>query len=101
MKKVLIAATLIMAFGTATITAASYNFQTSEQTVSTPDYQTIEIKDLPQAVQDAISANYPEYTVTAAAVEEKEDSKTYQVTLTDKEGMETTAVFNENGEEIK
>lgn len=63
------------------------------------DYKPLGVKDLPQAVQDAIKKGFAEHTVKAAAVETKEDgTKTYKVTLTDTQGKDDEVLFNEKGE---
>ena len=44
------------------------------------DFTPIEVKDLPAAVQEAITKNYAEATIKEAAVEANEDgTKTYKV----------------------
>ena len=99
MKKVLFAAAMMLAMGTTVATSAAEKVSLNGQISVETDYQTIDIKDLPQAVQDAVAAKYPEQTIKEAAVEEVESMKTYKGTLLDKEGVETVIVFDENGEE--
>lgn len=66
------------------------------------DFTPIEVKDLPAAVQEAITKNYAESTIKEAAVEANEDgTKTYKVVLTDEEGTESTVLFSESGEVLK
>ena len=61
-----------------------------------------QVKDLPAAVQEAITKNYAESTIKEAAVEANEDgTKTYKVVLTDEEGTESTVLFSESGEVLK
>ena len=61
------------------------------------DFTPIEVKDLPAAVQEAITKNYAESTIKEAAVEANEDgTKTYKVVLTDEEGTESTVLFSES-----
>lgn len=44
---------------------------------------------MPQAIQDALTKNFSEYTVKSAAYQEDEDGvKIYQVTVVDEEGTE-------------
>lgn len=101
MKKALFVASMMLAMGTTVAVSAAEKDSLCGQISVEADYQTIDIKDLPQAVQDAVAAKYPELTVKEAAVEEVEGVKTYKVTLLDKDGVETVAVFGENGEEQK
>ena len=66
------------------------------------DYTPIEVKDLPQAIQDALTKNFSEYTVKSAAYQEDEDGvKIYQVTVVDEEGTEANIFFTEKGEIIE
>lgn len=99
MKRVLIIAAIMLAVGTTSATFAAGNVSLNGVTAVAADYQQIEIKDLPQAVQDAVAAKYPELTIKEAAVEEAEGVKNYKVTLVDNDGAETVAVFDENGVE--
>lgn len=80
MKKVLFAAAMMLTMGTTVATSAAEKVSLRGQASVEMDYQTINIKDLPQAVQDAIAAKYPELTIKEAAVEEVGGTKTYKVT---------------------
>ena len=79
------------------------DYKSSIETVTTVnDFTPIEVKDLPAAVQEAITKNYADLTIKEASVEAKEDgTKTYKVVLTDKEGTESTVLFSESGEVLK
>ena len=101
MKKLFVAAALVMGLGTSATFAD--NFMVDSVTVTMiNDFTPIEVKDLPAAVTEAIAKNFAESIVKEAAVEATEDgSKTYQVVLTDKEGTENTVFFNEKGEILK
>ena len=79
------------------------NFMVDSVTITMiNDFTPIEVKDLPAAVQEAITKNYAESTIKEAAVEANEDgTKTYKVVLTDKEGTESTVLFSESGEVLK
>ena len=93
MKKLFVAVALVMGIGTSVF---AYNMNpASIETVTT-------VKDLPAAVQEAITKNYADLTIKEASVEAKEDgTKTYKVVLTDKEGTESTVLFSESGEVLK
>lgn len=80
MKKVLFAAAMMLTMGTTVATSAAEKVSLRGQASVEMDYQTINIKDLPQAVQDAIAAKYPELTIKEAAVEEVGGTKTYNIT---------------------
>lgn len=101
MKKVLFAVALVMGLGSSVVFAN--NMAADVEIVATVnEFAPIEVKDLPQAVQDAIKKDYAESTIKEAAVEIAEDgTKTYKVTLTDAEGTESAVLFNEKGEVVK
>lgn len=101
MKKLVIAAALIMGMGT-TAFANKADTTLVETVVTVQELTPVEVKDLPKAIQDAIAKDYAESTIKEASVEASEDgSKTYKVVLTDKEGTESTLLFNESGEVLK
>ena len=102
MKKLFVAVALVMGLGTSAAFANNFMVIESETTTMINDFTPIEVKDLPAAVQEAITKNYAESTIKEAAVEAKEDgTKTYKVVLTDKEGTESTLLFSESGEVLK
>ena len=92
MKKVLVAVACLMSVG-------SFSAFASETSVDSV-FVKVEVKDLPEAVTQAVEKAYPDYTVKEAFVAEKEDGKQYKVTLVLEE-EEVTALFKENGEEVK
>lgn len=95
MKKLFIAVALFMGLGTSVVVAANMNSGVELISVVN-DYKPIKVEELPQAVQDAIKKDYSEFTIKEVFVDE--ELKTYKVVLTDKEGAESTVVFNEKGE---
>ena len=97
MKKLFVAVALVMGLGTSV--AFAENLSRSVDTITVVnDFTPIEIKDLPQAVQDALKKDYAAFTIKDASVEETDGVKTYKVVLTNDEGEENTVLFNENGE---
>ena len=102
MKKLFVAVALVMGLGTSVAFANNFMVMESETLTMVNDFNPIEVKDLPAAVQEAITKNYAESTIKEAAVEAKEDgTKTYKIVLTDKEGTESTLLFSESGEVLK
>ena len=94
MKKLFVAAALVMGLGTSA--AFADNFMVDSVTVTMiNDFTPIEVKDLPAAVQEAITKNY------AASPINEDGTKTYKVVLTDEEGTESTVLFSESGEVLK
>lgn len=61
----------------------------------------IEVKDLPEAVTQAITKSYEDATIKEAYVAEKETGKVYKVIITTKDAQEVTVLLNEKGEEVK
>lgn len=101
MKKFFVAVALVMGLGT-TVAFAENLTSGVETVMAVNDFTPIEVKDLPAAVQEAITKNYAESTIKEAAVEANEDgTKTYKVVLTDEEGTESTVLFSESGEVLK
>ena len=101
MKKLFVAVALVMGIGTS-VFAYNMNPASIETVTTVNDFTPIEVKDLPAAVQEAITKNYADLTIKEASVEAKEDgTKTYKVVLTDKEGTESTVLFSESGEVLK
>ena len=103
MKKVLVALTMVMGMGSAVafaqepvkLPAMEQNQQTSQD-----KFTKITVKELPQVVKSTLSKDYEGTIVKEAFVAEKEDGKQYKVTLVLEE-EEVTALFKENGEEVK
>lgn len=102
MKKVLFAVALVMGLGSS-VAFAGNMVSDVEIVVMVNDYKPIEVKDLPQAVQDTIKKDFADLTIKEAAVEEsgEEGTKTYKVTFTDAEGTDSEVFFNEKGEVLK
>ena len=102
MKKVLVAVACLMSVGSfsafASETSVDSVMVVSE--VAQDDFVKVEVKDLPEAVTQSIEKAYPEYTAKEAFMAEKEEGKQYKVVLV-LDDEEVTALFKENGEEIK
>ena len=78
MKKLFVAVALVMGLGTSV--AFAENFHASVDSVNIVNkFKPIEVKDLPQAVLDAVAKDYAEFTIKEAYVEEVEGTKTYKV----------------------
>lgn len=102
MKKIFVAIALIAGLGTSVSFAATETANAVSIELSATDYTPIEVKDLPQAIQETLAKNLSEYTVKSAAYQQDEDGvKTYLITLVDAEGSEANVLFTENGEIIE
>lgn len=101
MKKLFVAIALVMGLGTSVVSANTCMNETVTS-IMVNEFTPIEVKDIPQSVQDAIAKTYADATIKEAAVEVKaEGTKAYKIVLTDKDNNETTVFFNEDGSEIK
>ena len=104
MKKVLVAVALVMGLGSSVAFAqeVSNTPVVENQTQAPQDEQTkVEVKDLAEAVAQAIAKSYEGATIKEAYVAEKETGKVYKVILTTKDAQEVTVLLNEKGEEVK
>ena len=102
MRKIFVAIALIAGLGTSSVALQCKTTNEISIQLNVADYTPIEVKDLPQAIQDALTKNFSEYTVKSAAYQEDEDGvKIYQVTVVDEEGTEANIFFTEKGEIIE
>lgn len=100
MKKLFVAVALVMGLGTSV--AFAENFHASVDSVNiVNEFKPIEVKDLPQAVLDAVAKDYAEFTIKEAYVEEVEGTKTYKVVLTDTEDNTAAVLYTEKGEVLE
>ena len=99
MKKLFVAVALVMGLGTSV--AFAENFHASVDSVNiVNEFKPIEVKELPQAVLDAVTKDYAEFTIKEAYVEEVE-GKTYKVVLTDAEDNTAAVLYTEKGEVLE
>lgn len=101
MKKLFVAVALVMGLGTS-VAVANTMMNEVEVSVMVNEFTPIEVKDLPQAIQDAVAKNYAGNAIKEAHVKTAEDGvKTYKLVLINGENAECILLFNENGEEVK
>ena len=100
MKKVIIAAALLLGAGSTVTINANTGIMTEIQTPATESWLAVEAEALPQPVKDALANQYAGQTVSEAFVKEAEGVKTYKVVLTNAEGTKTEVLFNEKGEVV-
>ena len=103
MKKVLVAVALVMGLGSSVAFAQEVINTTSVemQAQVQDEFTKIDVKELPEAVAQAVAKNYEGATIKEAYVAEKESGKVYKVILTTKDSQEVTVLMNEKGEEVK
>lgn len=102
MKKMIF--TLAMFLGLGTSVAFADNVQSKvEVTAPTDEFTPVELKDLPQAVQEALAKSFASQTIkdAAVAVNEEAGTSTYKVTLVGEDGTETTVLLSDKGEILK
>ena len=105
MKKLFVAVALVMGMGTSVALANNTMNASVETVVMADEYVLIEVKDVPQAIQDAVAKDYANTAIKEAHVKTAEDgTKTYKLVLIGQSGtdtQETTVFFGEDGKEIK
>ena len=102
MKKLFVAAALLMSMGTSGMFANIPNNIDIAINAVMDDYTSIELKDVPQAIKDTVAKNYEGNAIKEAYVKMDEDgNKTYKIVLIDAEETESVVLFNDKGEEVK
>lgn len=100
MKKLFVAVALVMGLGTSVAFAENFHASVDSVTIVN-EFKPIEVKDLPQAVLDAVAKDYAEFTIKEAYVEEVEGTKTYKVVLTDAEDNTAAVLYTKKGEVLE
>lgn len=100
MKKLFVAVALVMGLGTSVAFAENFHASVDSVTVVN-EFKPIDVKELPQAVQDAVAKDYAQFTIKEAYVEEMEGTKTYKVVLTDSEDNTAAVLYSEKGEVLE
>ena len=100
MKKLFVAVALVMGLGTSVAFAENFHASVDSVTIVN-EFKPIDVKDLPQAVLDAVTKDYAEFTIKEAYVEEVEGTKTYKVVLTDAEDNIAAVLYSEKGEVLE
>ena len=95
MKKVLVAVALVMGLGSSVAFAQEVINTTSvemQAQVPQDEFTKIDVKELPEAVAQAVAKNYEGATIKEAYVAEKESGKVYKVILTTKDSRGTVQI---------
>ncbi len=104
MKKVLVAVALVMGLGSSVAFAQEVSDTTTVVTntqAPQDEFTKIDVKELPEAVVQAIAKKYEGAAITEAYTAEKESGKIYKVVLTTEDVQVLTVLMNEKGEEVK
>lgn len=104
MKKLIFTAAMLLGVGA--LPAFAEDIQTTQTptevaVADTDEFITIDAKELPQAIQDAIAKEYADLAINEAAVSKKDGVNTFRVILAGDGDTTTTVIFNENGEVLK
>ena len=103
MKKLLVAVVMIMGLGTSVAFASTSVDSTAvAQSPQNPqdEFKSIEVKELPSEVMNALAKDFDGGTVKEAFVAEKASGKIFKVVAIAKDGQESTVFFNEKGEAV-
>ena len=102
MKKMIFTLAMVLGLGT-TVTFADNVNTNVEVTTPADEFTTIEVKDLPQVVQDTLTKDFAGQTLKTAsvAVNKETGTSTYKVTLASEDGTETTVLLTDKGEVLK
>lgn len=100
MKKLFVAVALVIGLGTSVAFAEKCHASVDSVTIIN-EFKPIDVKELPQAVQDAVAKDYAQFTIKEAYVEEVEGTRTYKVVLTDSEDNTTSVLYSEKGEVLE
>lgn len=102
MKKVLVAVAMILGLGTSVAFAQEVKDPTvTEAQAPQVEFTKIDVKDLPQAVVDAVAKGNEGSTTKEAFVADKPEGKVFKVVIVTKDGEEVTLLLNEKGEAVK
>lgn len=97
MKKVLFTMVLVLGFGCATVYADNNNngYGSGYDTA-----KNIDVKELPEHIQESLAIDYKNYLVKSADVEVVEEGVyVYTITLVDAENLETTVMYTDEVQE--
>lgn len=100
MKKLFVAVALAIGLGTSVAFAENCHASVDSVTIIN-EFKPIDVKELPQAVQDAVAKDYAQFTIKEAYVEEVEGTRTYKIVLTDSEDNTTSVLYSEKGEVLE
>ena len=106
MKKMMFTLAMVMGLGTSVAFAGNAYIADSDNptvTQTADEFTPVELKDLPQAVQESLAKNFPCATAKAAAVSTNEETQTstYKITLEDAEGNEQIVLLSDKGDVLQ
>lgn len=98
MKKIVLMMAIVAGVAFATQSVQALPVVSGIESVNQDEYTQIELKDLPQAVSEAVLKANEGSTIKAAYVAGADAEKKFKVVITDSEGNEATVILNEKGE---
>lgn len=100
MKKVILMMAIMAGVGFATQSVQALPLVSGIEVVNQDEFVEIELKDLPQAVADAVLKSNEGATINKAYTAGVDAEKKFKVIITNKDGEEVTLILNANGELI-
>ena len=99
MKKMIFTLAMFLGLGSSVAFANDVNTRI-EITTPADEFTSIELKDLPQAVQETLAKDFANQAIKAAAVAVNEEAgtSTYKVTLEGEDSTETIVLLSDKGE---
>ena len=94
MKKIFLS--LAFLFGIGMSVMADITMQIKNDTIAVEDgFKTIDLKEVPQSIKDAIAKKAPGSTLKSASLSQKQEGiKSYRVVYVTKEGVENSILIN-------
>lgn len=100
MKKVILMMAIIAGVAFTSQSVQAISVVSGIENVNQDEFAKMEVKDLPQAVTDAVLKANEGSTINDAFVAGADAEKKYKVIITNSEGQEVTLILNEKGEFI-
>lgn len=100
MKKIVLMIAVVACVGFASQSAQALTVKTSVENVAQEEFKKVELKDVPQAVKDAIAKDSEGSSIKEAFVSGADGAKKYKIVILTKDQMEQILFYNEKGEAI-
>ena len=100
MKKIVLMVAVVACVAFASQSAQALTVNASVENVAQDEYAKVELKDVPQAVKDAVAKDYEGSSIKEAFVAGADGEKKYKIVILSKDQTEQTLLYNEKGEAI-
>ena len=102
MKRIVFTLALVMGFGIMTSVANNTISVDNKAVVAVESFTPIEVKSLPEELQEVLAMEYSDFSVASAEVEIRYSGEAnYKVVLLNQENVEDVIVFSETGEVVE